>query len=91
MQPAPSESMPATPMGPATPMSESCLQARAQAYEEAVSLALYAAAWMEHTAKDARGSAGARKVAHVLAASAGRNALHGPDAFAEARRMLEGW
>ena len=64
-------------------------QARAQAYEEAVSLALFASAWMQHTGRDARASRGARQVARLLAAASGQPSLQGPDAFAAARRMLE--
>jgi hypothetical protein len=66
-----------------------CLEARAQALEEAVSLALFASAWLQHSQKDPRASKGARMVAHLLAACSGETIIHGPEAFAKARRFLE--
>lgn len=67
----------------------SCLEARAQAFEEAVSMALLAAAWLQHSKKDPRASEGAQAVARLLAACSGQPLLHGPDSFAAARRFLE--
>jgi len=66
------------------------LEARAQALEEAISLALFTSAWLQHSRKDPQASKGARMVAHLLAASSGETRIHGPDAFAKARRFLEG-
>ena len=65
------------------------LVARAQAMEEAVSLALFASAWLQHSKKDPRASRGARTVAQLLAACSGQPAMRGPDCFAAARRFLE--
>ena len=67
----------------------SCLEARAQAFEEAVSLALFTSAWLQHTRKDSRASQAARLIARLMAACSSRPALQGPDSFAAARRFLE--
>jgi hypothetical protein len=68
---------------------EACQKARAQAFEEAVSLALFASAWLQHSLRDPRASSAARVVAHLLAACSNRPAIQGPDAFAVARQVLE--
>lgn len=67
----------------------SCLEARAQAFEEAVSMALFASAWLQHRRKDARASQSARLIARLLASCSNQPTLQGPDAFAAARQFLE--
>lgn len=74
--------------GPARTRDYSCLEARAQAFEEAVSMALFAAAWLQHSRKDPRASEGAQTVARLLAACCRQPLLQGPDSFAAARRFL---
>lgn len=66
-----------------------CLEARAQAFEETVSVALFASAWLQHSWKDPRASQTARLIARLLAACSSQPALEGPDLFAAARRFLE--
>lgn len=70
-------------------LDERGLRARVAALEEAVSLALFASAWLQHAGKDPHASNGARVVAKLLAACSGQPSLQGPDAFAAARRFLE--
>lgn len=74
---------------PASSAEERGLRSRIAALEEAVSLALFASAWLQHSRKDPRASAGARAVARLLAACSGQPVLQGPDTFAAARRFLE--
>ncbi len=88
------EGHPALPLGPSFPFGELSaeeqrLRARLAALEEAVSLALFASAWLQHAHRDPAASGGARMVAKLLAACSGQPTLRGPDSFAAARRFLE--
>ena len=88
------EGRPAQHLPPSARFAESTaeergLRARVEALEEAVSLALFASAWLQHARRDPGASGGARVVARLLAACSGQPSLHGPDTFAAARRFLE--
>jgi hypothetical protein len=74
---------------PVGPLDERCLQARTQAFEEAVAMALFASAWLQHSRQDAQASRTAKLIARLLAATTGSASLHGFEPFAAARKFLE--
>jgi hypothetical protein len=74
--------------GHATNQDVRWLEARAQAFEEAVSLALFTSAWLQHSRKDPRASQIARMIARLLAASSAKPSHQGSDSFAAARNFL---